>query len=560
MSSGSMQNGRREEARADRWRPIALGACAALPLVLFGLTAWWDYSREMRAARAEVLAGAYVMAEQADAVFSSIELALEQIDCAIAERPVSELRDDKGTHKLLADMQRRFPYMDSVFLVDADGYVASSSRSFPIPPYDARTREYYTAGKAGQEGLHFSLPYRGPFTRSVSFAASRPVSRGGAFAGVLAVTIFPEYFHTLYRNAAMSGTNVTAALVRPDGTAIFRSPDGRTAGESPVPVPGLAAMLRNHDSGILSDYVFPDRSRGMAAFRTLPHAGLAMLYAVSEADVLDEWYRRTTGYGLAALGSSLAVVTAFSLAGRRRRDLEEEFAWQAAEAGPAESLVAAERLPSVGLRGLDTILSLVLNALAVSRRHATEGPGPDLGDTLEGASHGVEVAQRLVSALRSRGGQARIVNMAVALEDLRKLLLGAVWPRLFVSLPPSEPLLDVFVDPERLDVALVDLVLGLREMGPSGSRLVASPDRRQVRAGTEAPVPLGDYVRVEFRLTGEDGTVRDASMRSETRLRLVENFAEASDGALQVRTPDPQTVVAVLWLPAALVRRDPSKT
>ena len=558
MNSGSIQNGKRAEARADRWRLIAMGACAVLPLMLFALAAWWDYSREMRAARSEAMAGAYAMAEHADTVFASIQLALEQIDCAFADRPVSDLRSDKTTHKLLADMQRRFPYMDSLFLVDADGYVAASSRSFPIPPYDVRSREYYTAGKAGQDGLHFTLPYRGPFSRSVSFAVSRPIQRDGAFGGVLAVTVFPEYFHTLYRNSSTAGSNVTAALVRSDGTAIFRSPDGRPSGDAAAPVPVLADLLKNHETGILADFVFPDRSRGIAAFRTLPNTRLAMLYALNEADILDEWYRRTAGYGLTALASSLAFTFAFSLVSRRRRELDEDFAWQAAEAGLAESQAAAERLPSLGLRGLDTILSLVLNALAVSRRHAEE-PGPDFGDTLEGAAHGVEVAQRLVSALRSRGGQARIVNMAVALENLRKLLLGAVWPRLFVSLPSGEPMLDVFVDPERLDVALVDLVLGLREMGPSGSRLVASPDRRQVRAGTEAPVPLGDYVRVEFRLTGEEGVVRDASTRSETRLRLVENFAEASDGALQVRTPDPQTVVAVLWLPAALVRRDPSK-
>ncbi|MDE1570570.1 hybrid sensor histidine kinase/response regulator [Aquabacter sediminis] len=559
MSSGLMQNGRRGEARSDRRRLIALGACAAVPVVLFGLTAWWDYSREMRAARAEAMAGAYVMAEQADAVFSTVQVVLEQVDQALDDRPVSAVRADKHTHKRLAELQRRFPYMDSIFLVDADGYVAASSRSFPIPPYDVRTREYYTAGKAGHEGLHFSLPYRGPFSRSVSFAASRPLQREGAFGGVVSVTIFPEYFHTLYRNSARTGSSVTAALVRPDGTVIFRSPDARTAGEVTPPLPGLEETLKHQESGILTDFVFPDRSRGIAAFRTLPNARIALLYALNEDDILDEWYRRTTGYGLAALASSLAFLIAFSLAGRRR-DLEDEFAWQAAETGPAESLVVAERLPSLGLRGLDTILSLVLNTLAVSRRHASEGPGPDLGDSLEGASHGVEVAQRLVATLRSRGNQARIVNMALALEDLRKLLLGAVWPRLFVQLPPSEPLLDVFVDPARFEVALVDLVLGLREMGPSGSRLVAIPDRRQVRTATAAPVPVGDYVCVEFRLTGEEGTVRDASMRSETRLRLVENFAEASDGALQVRTPDPQTVLAVLWLPAALVRRDPSKT
>lgn len=558
MSSGSMQNGRREEARADRWRRTAMAGCAALPLILFGLTAWWDYSREMRAARSEAMAGAYAMAEQADAVFLSLQLALEQIQCVLADRPASEWRADKTIHKALADMQRRFPFVDSFFIVDPDGYMAVSSRSHPIPPYDVRSREYFTVGKAGHEGLHFSLPYRGLFSRAVSFTASRPLERDGAFGGILGGTVFPEYFHTLYRNSAASGANVTAALVRPDGTTFFRSPDSRTGAEGLPPLPDLATVLNNQEAGILKDFTFPDQAGGIAAFRTLPNARLTLIYALSEADILDEWYRRTAGYGIAALASSLAFIAAFAVGGRRQRG-DEDFAWPAGEAPPAEGTSAAERLPSLGLRGLDTILSLVTNALAVSRRHATEGPGPDLADTLEGASHGVEVAQRLVSALRSRGGQARIVNMAVALEDLRKLLLGAVWPRLFVSLPPGEPLLDVFVDPERLDVALVDLVLGLREMGPSGSRLVASPERRQVRAGTEAPVPMGDYVRLEFRLTGEEGTVRDASMRSETRLRLVENFAEASDGALQVRTPDPQTVVAALWLPAALVRRDSSK-
>ena len=206
--------------------------------------------------------------------------------------------------------------------------------------------------------------------------------------------------------------------------------------------------------------------------------------------------------------------------------------------------------------GVSAILSLVFNTLALVRGRASDGGWPELNEALEGATYGVGVAQRLVADAAAGGASLRSVNMSVALEDVRRLLLGSVWPRLFLFVPADRDGLDIWVDPQRLDVALVDTVLGLIEMNPSGTRLTAALEQTEGSAARDAPVPAGSYVCVTFRLSGEGGTARPAGESEETRLRFARAFAEACGGMLVVEGPDARTVTATLWIPSARTARD----
>lgn len=549
----------------DRWRDTVrarslgvraalLGALVALPLLIFGAVAFYDYLDEVRGAQRSALRSAYALAEHADSVFSSIDIALRHVDRALGARSLADVRADGDLHLVLQDLARRMPQVESLFLVDESGTVAASSRAFPMPPYDVQHREYFLAAKAGEEGLFVSVPFRGEFARSVAFTASRPVLRNGAFRGLIAATVFPEYFHALYRSTFMmeEAGEPTALLVRRDGTVIFRSPEPR-ASDTLLVSADLLTQASTLNTGLLLGPGTIDARSDITAFRALPNAPLTFVYGVRQADLTADWYRRLAGYGLVMACVSGALATGGALllfpgASAREQSL-------AAQASPEGDGGQMRRL-----RGAEALLDAVRASLGLARRISDDpsaGGGQDPRDLLDGASFGTTAAQRLVAG---RGGRldARIVNVRVSLREVRRLLMGSIWPPLDVSrLDQGADPFDVFVEPGAFDLALVDLTLGLWERAPLGIRLVVEAERRTVRPeDTSAPVIAGDYVTITVVLAGDQDGEGAPHAPVQARLMRVEAFAQANDGALELVEHGPRISRGTLWLPAALVSEE----
>jgi hypothetical protein len=53
----------------------------------------------------------------------------------------------REVHEFLAKIDHELPLVQSVFLVDPEGYNSASSRAFPMTPYDLRDREYYSSNR-----------------------------------------------------------------------------------------------------------------------------------------------------------------------------------------------------------------------------------------------------------------------------------------------------------------------------------------------------------------------------------------------------------------------------
>ena len=60
----------------------------------------------------------------------------------------------REVHEFLAKIDHELPLVQSVFLVDPEGYNSASSRAFPMTPYDLRDREYYIEAKKGDDRLY----------------------------------------------------------------------------------------------------------------------------------------------------------------------------------------------------------------------------------------------------------------------------------------------------------------------------------------------------------------------------------------------------------------------
>ncbi|OYX87592.1 MAG: hypothetical protein B7Y84_11225 [Azorhizobium sp. 32-67-21] len=540
--------------RSRTWRFAALGVLCLLPLVIFAGIALADRAEHRRLAHRHLLGTVNALAEHAGTVFTAIDLALMQTEQALGEGPVSRSRSDLLFQQTLQGTLRRLPALESLFLVDEAGTVSASSRSFPMPPYDVQHRDYFQSARSGEDGLFVSVPFRGEFARSVAFTVSRRlVAPDGTFRGLVAATVFPEYFQSLYRGAFLT-REATVALVRADGTQILRFPDTRASDAGAVAADFAAGAVRQ-TSGLVFGRGLVDATSDTVAFRALTNVPLVFVHAVREQDLLEPWVRRLAGYGVLAAASSVLMGLGAGLVLFRLSP------------GPAGAEVCSpaaatpvQRPLEYHNRGAVQVLDAVRSSLGLMRREGEETGAaspflPRPRDVLDGAVHGLTLAQRLISAASRDRPDARIVNARASLQSLSQLLCGSLWPPLEVVREAGAEQLDVFVEPAAFDLALFELAVAIKQVLPPGIPLRVVATRKVLRLSHPDGLAPGDYVSLAFE-AGSAATPGGPAQEQQARLRFVARFAHRSEGALIL--PAGEIVAGgTLMLPAALVAREP---
>lgn len=526
-------------------------ALAALPLLVFCVVSVLDRLEEQRSGRQQILGTATALAEHAGSVFTAIDIALAQVERSVGDRAVGEARGDRNLQLELQTILGRMPALESLFLVDESGVISASSRAFPMPPYDVQHRDYFQVARSGDDTLYVSVPFRGEFARSVAFTVSRRIiSPDGTFRGLVAATVFPEYFHSLYRGVHLSSARANVTLLRPDGTEILRFPDTRPSNALSMPADFMPDALRRQ-SGLLDDEGRMGSSSDVMAFRVVPNTSLVLIYGTRRNDLLAPWYGRLAGYGslTLALSALIALAGGYVLARRLR----------GAPHTAAQAPAAPVRVAEYQSRGAVQVLDAVRSCLGLLRRGSEDAAPlspfmPKPHDLMEGAGHGLTLAQRLITpSARERAG-AKIVSVRASIQALSQLLSGSFWPPLDISGTSPDDQLDIFVEPEAFDLALFELASALKQCLPGGAGLRVAAARETLRQPHPEGLSPGDYVVIAF----EAGEVQagDTSGDQQARLRFVARFAHRNEGAL-VMPPGEAVTSATLWIPCALLVRAP---
>ena len=134
----------------------------------------------------------------------------------------------RQVHEFLAKIDHELPLVQSVFLVDPEGYKFRPQPRFPHDPYDLRDREYYIESQDDDDRLYVTAAFLGQMTGVAGFTVSRPRLTNGHFDGVVVVTPFPKTRNNRSRarrwqdSDALSGYQVGGSFGR-EQSAAFRS-------------------------------------------------------------------------------------------------------------------------------------------------------------------------------------------------------------------------------------------------------------------------------------------------------------------------------------------------
>lgn len=225
----------------------------------------------------------------------------------------------------------------------------------------------------------------------------------------------------------------------------------------------------------------------------------------------------------------------------------------------------------------NNLLMVVLGNLRLARKRLGEDADARLLRNLDGAIQGAErgaiLTQRLLAFARRQDLQPCAVDVAALVGGMMDLLRRSVGPMVQISVVTEPGLRPALVDPNQLELALLNLAVNARDAMADGGRLTIALSAEAVgEAGAEAaapggrPPPPGEYLRICVSDTGhgmDEATLRRAvepffSTKGPGRgtglgLSMVHGLAAQSGGALRLESRPGTGTTAVLWLPVASV-------
>lgn len=182
---------------------------------------------------------------------------------------------------------------------------------------------------------------------------------------------------------------------------------------------------------------------------------------------------------------------------------------------------------------------------------------------MQGAKRGASLTQRLLAFARRQELHAEPVDAAALIRDIDELLQRSVGPRIEVRLDAPDSLPPAKVDPNQLELAILNLVVNSRDAMPNGGVIEIHVAEAEIPFGASDLLP-GRYLRICIHDNG-------SGMDAETLKRAIEPFfstkelgkgtglglsmvhglAVQSGGTLRLTSTPGAGTTAELWLPLA---------
>lgn len=235
------------------------------------------------------------------------------------------------------------------------------------------------------------------------------------------------------------------------------------------------------------------------------------------------------------------------------------------------ALMQAQKLETMGqlvggvAHDFNNLLMAVIGNLELLARKIDRDPRQArlLHGAMEGARRGAILTQRLLAFARKQELQSRATNIQTLVQDMRDLIERSVGPLINVEIHAGEPLPSVNIDPNQLEMALLNLAVNARDAMLTGGTLTIAMER--CVATVEQPdLQAGDYVRLSVQDTGAGMdaatlaravepffSTKGAGKGTGLGLSMVHGLAEQSGGAFRLHSTLGEGTRADLWLPVA---------
>ncbi|MGN2248160.1 PAS domain S-box protein [Frateuria sp. GZRR35] len=263
------------------------------------------------------------------------------------------------------------------------------------------------------------------------------------------------------------------------------------------------------------------------------------------------------------------------------RDVTEKKRAEEELAVAREALFQAQKSESIGhLTGgvahdFNNLLMAVMGNLELLRKWLPPAARPQLllDNAMAGAQRGAALTQRMLAFARRQELHPRPVDVPLLVHGMAELIRRSLGPeiRIGTSFPLQLP--RVLIDPNQLELALLNLAVNGRDAMPQGGRLEIGARSEHVGEGHSTALPHGEYVCLWVADEGhgmDEDTVKRATEPFFTTkgvgkgtglgLSMAFGLAEQSGGRLLLQSQPGRGTTVEIWLPVAPAKADAPRT
>ena len=230
----------------------------------------------------------------------------------------------------------------------------------------------------------------------------------------------------------------------------------------------------------------------------------------------------------------------------------------------AQKLETLGQLTGGVAHDFNNLLTPIIGNLDLLRRRlGPDDPSHRLIDaSLQAASRAATLVQRLLAFARRQDLSVRSVNVASLLDGMHDLIRRSLDPSIEVEISHTDDLPAARVDPNQLELAILNLAINARDAMPRGGQLRITASA--VQSAQENALEQGDYVRILVEDSGcgmDDKTLARAiepffstkgiGKGTGLGLSMVHGLAAQLGGRLLLKSKPGEGTAAEIWLPAA---------
>ncbi|MGC1411553.1 MAG: response regulator [Acetobacteraceae bacterium] len=229
-----------------------------------------------------------------------------------------------------------------------------------------------------------------------------------------------------------------------------------------------------------------------------------------------------------------------------------------------------QKLESIGqLTGgvahdFNNLLMVILGNLQLLRKRLPDDPrlARLVDGAMQGADRGATLTKRMLAFARRQELRPETVDVPRLIGGMEEMLRRTLGPGIQILMTYRPDLPPIRVDPNQLELALLNLALNARDAMPYGGRLVIGGTRITSEAGAPKELEAGSYVCLTVsdsgagmdeatlkRATEPFFTTKGAGKGTGLGLSMVHGVAAQSGGSMRITSRPGDGTTVELWLP-----------
>jgi len=525
----------RELASAERPVRILLAASIVLPIAIFLIASWSSYQQHLSEARDRVQRNLNTSYEHALKVFETFELSARYLDEMIRNLSDAEIiANEAEYHQRLKTLTSTAPQLNDLTIISQTGVPLVSARFYPSPNTNFSDRPYFSTHKDDPNaGTYISSIQRGPTGKREQFVLTRRRNDSkGAFAGVFAFSISPDYFVDFFSKLPTPGA---FGLIRADGVILARFPKpARPITTIPPDSEIFQNIAHQPDEGYITATSAIDGTSRIFGYRKLPKYKIYMVTGIDNNAVISSWLTNIGTNLIFGLPATIAVISLGTVAllrtrraalahGKLQHEVERRERTELA-LHQALKMEAVGRLTGGIAHDFNNLLTAILGNVDLALRRLSNGDERvrrSLNSARQASERAANLVQRLLSFSRQHPLTVKAVNVNLLVQEMSELIRRTIGETITVQTRLADDLWLTAIDPNQLESALLNLAVNARDAMNGGGRLTIETSNVQVdvsRANHHmSELSAGEYVLLTVTDTG-------SGMSDDVRSRAFEPF------------------------------------